>query len=216
MYRHKSWNRKERDRKKKDKKEGWFKTKGEETVIFIPATPKSELKKRYQKIVNHRNLKVRIVEKGGVTLKRMLHKPDPFPDNKCKCLVCETGGSGKCRKTGVVYRLKCETCADIYNGETARNAFTRVGEHTWQLAQESKDSVLHRHLIDKHKNDHNTPKFSAKIIKCYSSSALRRQICESVHINKTPSNKSMNSCQEWNEVLIPRLLLSEGAGGRRM
>jgi hypothetical protein len=211
MYRQKSWNREERERKKKEKKEGWFKSKGEETVIFVPATVRSELKKRCEKVVKDRGMKIRIVERGGVTLKGLLQQSDPFSDSVCDCLVCRTGGGGKCRKEGIVYQLKCDKCQDIYIGESSRNAFTRINEHIRQAANKSKDSVLHRHMLEKHSNDSSsTPEFSAKVIRSYSGSALRRQISESVFIDQLTPSTAINSRSEWNTVHLPRLTLSRG------
>ena len=109
--RQKSWNREERERKKKEKKEGWFKSKGEESIIFVPATPKSELKKRCEKVVRDRRLRIRIVERGGMTLKGILQHSDPFGTSECDCLVCRSGVVRKCRKEGIVsrivYQIKC-------------------------------------------------------------------------------------------------------------
>ena len=70
MYRKKYWNRETRDIKKREKQENWFKAKGEESVIFIPATPKSELKNRVEQTVKERKLNIRIVEKGGTPIKK--------------------------------------------------------------------------------------------------------------------------------------------------
>ena len=117
-------------------------------------------------------MKIRIVEKGGISLKRILHRSDPLSDNKCKCLICKTKG-GKCRREGVVYEIKCETCNDTYTGETARNGYTRIKEHIKQASEKSKDSVLHRHIIEKHTENESPPTFSAKIIKTYPKSTLR-------------------------------------------
>ena len=53
MYRPRDWNRQSRENMKKCKKESWFKTGGAETVIFIPNTPRSVLKKRYMEEVGN-------------------------------------------------------------------------------------------------------------------------------------------------------------------
>ena len=47
MYRPRDWNRQNREKVKKCKRESWFKTGGAENVIFIPNTPGSILKKRW-------------------------------------------------------------------------------------------------------------------------------------------------------------------------
>ena len=48
MYRPRGWRSEERARKKREKKEAWYKKGGCESVIFVPATPRSELKRRYE------------------------------------------------------------------------------------------------------------------------------------------------------------------------
>ena len=45
MYRNKAWKRKERRKDKRDKKTQWYKKGGYDTVVFVPCTPNSELKK---------------------------------------------------------------------------------------------------------------------------------------------------------------------------
>ena len=48
MYRNIEWNRESRNKKKSEKQEGWFKTRGEKSVIFIPTTHNTELKNRVE------------------------------------------------------------------------------------------------------------------------------------------------------------------------
>ena len=49
MYGHKTWKQKEREKERREKKDGWYKKGGFESVIFFPTTPKSKLKKKYEK-----------------------------------------------------------------------------------------------------------------------------------------------------------------------
>ena len=53
LYRPRDWRSVERAEEKRVKKNEWFRGKEgkNETVVFVPATPGSELKKRYQKII---------------------------------------------------------------------------------------------------------------------------------------------------------------------
>ena len=46
-YRPRDWKRGEREVKKRQREESWFRDGGAETVIFVPNTPHSELKHRY-------------------------------------------------------------------------------------------------------------------------------------------------------------------------
>ena len=49
MYRPKGWKRKEREQEKIKKKVTWYEKDGSESVIFVPATPGSQLQKEYQR-----------------------------------------------------------------------------------------------------------------------------------------------------------------------
>ena len=202
-------NREERNIKKRERKEGWFKTKGEESVIFIPATPNSELKSRVEMKVKERKMNIRIVEKGGTPIKNLLQRSKQIPKNDvCKCLICESGGKpGACRKEGAIYEIKCKECDSSYIGETGRNAYTRVNEHIHDAAEQSKHSVLHRHIEEKHNNNDVT--YSAKVIQTFPKSAMRRQIAESIHINTL--QHSINNCTEWNSHHVTQLTITRGA-----
>ncbi len=45
MYRTRTWRKIERMREKRKKREGWYRKGGYDSVIFVPATPGSELKR---------------------------------------------------------------------------------------------------------------------------------------------------------------------------
>ena len=215
IYRDKYWNREDRNKKKREKKNGaWYKNKGAESVLFIPATPKSELKKRIEQKIKDKNFKIKIVEKGGQTIKSLLtrqkQKPKE-PDKQCKCLICQSGGKpGECKQEGSIYKIKCNDCNDSYIGESGVNAYTRVNQHLEdeRNTKQHKHSVLHRHQQEKHNNNKVT--YNARVLKSYPNSALRRQIAESVYINKTPPGSRINNAQEWHICPIPSLTIDEG------
>ena len=64
----------------------------------MPATPGSELKRRYEKVIKAANVKVAVAEVPGANLKRRQQKSDPFRESKCrdvaKCMVCGDGKGG--------------------------------------------------------------------------------------------------------------------------
>ena len=70
LYRPKGWETRERAIEKQKKKISWYKTGGDDSVIFVPATPGSELQKRYAKEIKAKGLKIKVVEQAGVPLKR--------------------------------------------------------------------------------------------------------------------------------------------------
>jgi hypothetical protein len=149
-YRKSEWKAAAREKNKRSKKANWFKKGGYESVVFIPATPNSELKKMYDAIIETSGVKIRVTEKSGKTLKQILHKTNPFPNPKCsdpnQCMVCNSEeGRGNCRRENVTYTIQCNECDSKYIGETARNAFSRGMEHMKALTKKDKNSVLHRH-----------------------------------------------------------------------
>ena len=64
MYRPKMWKRVERQKERSMKKMNWFKRGGNMSVIFVPATPGSELKKRYEAAVCECRV-MKVMEKSG-------------------------------------------------------------------------------------------------------------------------------------------------------
>ena len=51
--------------------------------MFIPATPNSELAKQMEEEVKSSNLKIKIVERPGIKVKRLLQKNDPNKSGVC-------------------------------------------------------------------------------------------------------------------------------------
>ena len=58
MYRSRGWRSEER--KKREKKEAWYKKGGCENVIFLPATPRSELKRRYEEEIKNTRYSIKV------------------------------------------------------------------------------------------------------------------------------------------------------------
>ena len=91
--RHKTWNTHEREKERTAKKLNWYKKGGNKSVMFIPYTPDSTLQKMYTEEVKRAGLPIKIVEKAGVSLKRILQKSDPFATKNCgrfDCLPCSS------------------------------------------------------------------------------------------------------------------------------
>ena len=63
----------------------------------MPATPEPSLKRSLDEDVKKSGLRIRIVEKSGMSVKRVLQRSDPFKKRTCErecCFVCRTGGRG--------------------------------------------------------------------------------------------------------------------------
>ena len=151
LYRPKEWMKKERQNERRRRKGAWYKKGGNLSVIFVPATPRSELKKRYEEVVKQSDIGIRIVERSGRTLKSLVQKSDPFDDGICsdkeRCMVCRNGSrkGGRCRQECIEYEIRCEKCGDVYEGESSRNAYTRGCEHQAAYEKREKDSIMWRH-----------------------------------------------------------------------
>ena len=212
MYRPRSWKRVERAKSRRAKMSEWFKGggQGNETVIFVPATPDSELKRRYQKVITAAKVKVAVAEVPGASLKRRLQKSDPFRESKCrdrdKCMVCGEGKGGRCRSDGVTYEVRCKGCDGKYIGETSRNAFTRGREHMFDLHKKNRKSPLVLHNEEKHNNE-NAPGFEMKVTGVFGGDATKRQVQESVLIQQTKTEELINRRDEWRQVKLPRIEL---------
>ena len=62
LHRPKGWKTRERAIENQKKKISWYKTGGNDSVIFVPATPRSELQKRYAKEIKAKGLNIKVVK----------------------------------------------------------------------------------------------------------------------------------------------------------
>ena len=109
--------------------------------IFVPTTPDSRLlkmMKRAAEEIEKEGVQFKLVEVGGQTVKSALQRSNPTAAPACTkgdCACCGEGrgGGGQCHRNNVNYMVTCELCPKgdetIYIGETARNLYTRMGEH---------------------------------------------------------------------------------------
>ena len=141
LYRRREWKKKERRKEKEIKRKNWYKKGGKESIMFISATPNSELRNLLQEEINKTSFKIKVIEKSGTKLIRHLQKNDPFKTkicrNKRECMVCSGSNPGACRDTGVSYRINCLAneseegmeCKFQYTRETGKNRHTRGKKH---------------------------------------------------------------------------------------
>ena len=198
------------------------------TVLFVPRTPGGELARRIrqsetqmEQITGYR---VKIVERGGVMIKRMVVKTNPWNDGSCgrpQCLICRhENGGGDCSKRSVTYRTRCEVCHErnekkgeakemIYVGESARTGFERAEEHEADYTKAAEDSHMYKHWLTEHQTEEK-PTFSMKILKRHKS-AFVRQISEAVLIEMhSEKDTILNSKSEYNRCQLPRLNVKMG------
>ena len=76
-------------------------------------------------------IRFKIVEKGGMSIEKLLQSSNPTASGKCNkndCIVDKQGGKN-CHKSNVMYEWKCKSCYSSYIGETSRNVYSRSAEH---------------------------------------------------------------------------------------
>ena len=136
-------------------------------VIFVPFTVNSQLAKDMREketmLEKLTGYIMKVVEKTGVKLERLLHKSDPWAGQDCLrqgCLLCTTKtATGKhltqnCSARNVLYETWCQTCKERdetnatedgkdptkvivykYIGESARSCFERGNDHIYDCKQ---------------------------------------------------------------------------------
>ena len=170
------------------------------SVMFIPATPNSGLRKLYEAIIKDSKFPIKVVERSGTTIKQQLQKSNPFGVKKCSdhenCMVCRSGGRN-CRRDGVNYSLTCDNCGAVYIGETGRNAYTRGLEHDRDYKNKSKNSVLWRHTSQHHSDDDVPPTYTMRVTSIQQNDATMRQVVEGIQIQKVPADDIINNRTEW-------------------
>ena len=191
------------------------------TVLFVPKTQGGELAKRMrlaeQEIEALTGDRIKVVERAGTMLKRILSKSNPWAGGQCgreNCLVCryEEGG-GDCRRRNATYRTQCLACKakngkqSYYFGETSRTPFERGQEHENDYKKNQEDSHMVKHAQEDHPGEER-PRFSMKILRGHTS-AFVRQIHEAVLIEMNQENV-LNSKGEFNRCQLPRLGVKMG------
>ena len=63
-----------------------------------------EIQRRYQKEIKRQSFKIKVVEKAGVAIKKLLQR---------HCPLCREDGKGPCDRQSVTYDIKCAECMFI-------------------------------------------------------------------------------------------------------
>ena len=135
---------------KVSKKRGWYREDGKyDSVMLVQPTDGSELKKRIQQLARKNGVKMKVVEKAGLTVKKVLQRSNPFGKKVCgrdDCALCEWGKPGECKTRGGVYQLRCKQDDRKYRGQTGRSVYERVKEEVRDWRGRSEKSPLWRKL----------------------------------------------------------------------
>ena len=177
-----------------------------ESVMFIQATKGSELKNVVQRLAKKNKVKLRVVERAGLTMKKVLQRSDPYEKKKCgrtDCVVCECGRPGLCRNRGCGYQLMCKEDWKKYKGQTGRSVYERVGEEVRDWRNRDVKSPLWRHSQEYHQGG--VFELEVKVTDKSFGMPSRRMITESVMIEQLDENETMNSKQEWTYVKLNKV-----------
>ena len=208
MYRTKEWERTERRLNKQSKNKNWYKKGDNEAVIFVPSTPESKLTKLYKQTIQESKLNIKVVEKGGNKVKNILQRNDILSSKKCDskdCFVCKSNTGINCRTSAITYKIKCKSqgCTYVYNGQTAKNGFSRGQEHIREYNNRVDSSVLWTHCQKAHSGEEQD--FEMSVVDQCRHDPTKRQILEAIRINRCDPSKRMNDRMEWNYLTLPRM-----------
>jgi hypothetical protein len=201
LYRPKTYQRETREKEKKNKQRNWYGKGGDETVMFVDATPGSVLAKKFRDTLTSCGLKIRVVERTGDSIKSLLTKSDPFRTKTCdptSCIVCSAFPKISCKTRDCVYKITCKGCGEFYIGETSRSIGQRYAEHCVQQRNQSSSSVFAPHFKTKHGS--NQQDLELKVLKSCPGDPMLRQVTEAVHI--AIEKPSLNTKQEWRRRIM--------------
>ena len=203
IYRPGDFNKKSRAIGKIRSKQEWY-GKSNDAVLFVQATPGEQLRKKVQDIVKTHKMKIKVVEKGGHSIKSCLQRSDVDPTVVCgmSCAVCETGGRN-CSIESVGYKVTCLECEEggektVMHGETGRCARVRCNEHRRDLIGKKKSSNLWEHCQRVHNG--RIVDFKYEVTRCFMNDPMSRQLDEARRIfREAESGQStmMNDKNEW-------------------
>ena len=213
LHRPKDWNVAQRKKQKARKQRNWATKGGFIAPIIIPSTPNSELLNILKEVAKSEaepGLKFRVVERGGVPVKRQVQNANPTGQMGCQSIDCPAchwgrGQGGNCRRSNVSYEFCCNLCPEndkhVYIGETARNLYSRGKEHVANLGSGNKESFMKKHQIEKHNGVE--AEFSAKVTGSFRD-CLTRQVSEGVQIRRSNCTV-LNSKSEWHQPALWRV-----------
>ncbi len=184
-------------------KEGLGDRRQPATIIFVRRSPEgalaSALRRKEEEINKTLKKKVKVIERNGPQLQRLLVRSDPWSGGDCgrtDCVVCQVEGDNRvdCRVTNCTYRTSCKLCEQegsrsSYIGETSRSVKERMGEHAGDARKDDEGSHIAAHLRERHHREwtelgeekEGWNHFKVEVLKTHTTS-FRRQLHEAVMI----------------------------------
>ena len=186
-------------------------------------TPGGELVRRLrqleQRLSEVTGWRVKIVERGGTTIKQVLPNTNPWAGAVCgksDCVSCRSNKPVKdCSKRSILYQNQCLTCSEessttkVYIGESSRSLYERAAEHHSAFRGKKEDNHMYKHCELEHKGRDDI-KFEFSILGTYRD-ALSRQIAEAVRVRRMGAS-AINSKGIYNRCTLPRLVVEDSGG----
>ena len=211
LNRPREYMRLERRKAKKEKKKSWSTKGGYLAPVIVPSTPGGLLAKMLRDIAEKEacGLKLKVIERGGRTVEKLLSRSNPTASDSCgrpDCVGCnQPGGMRNCSKPGILYYYTCQedNCMYKYIGESSNNFYTRSKQHLSSYNSKTisgkESSFIFKHQAEHHNGQ--PPNMKMSVIKSFKD-PLSRQITESVHIFRTEQETDfnlMNTKAEWHQ-----------------
>ena len=215
LYRPRSYQRADRQRKKLLTPTSWYRPA--DSVIFVPATPQAKLAKEIQKVVTEEasriGMTVKVVESGGTSMRQHLVRLDLtgciYSED---CVLCKSGAPGASHTwNGVHYSGVCLLCENNgivakYDGESGRNGYNRTKQHLVDISNKETKNAFAKHLHLHHPDnvgDTNAFRFKSEqtFKKC-----LERQVKEGMAIHYSNADIIMNSKSEYHQPATTRVV----------
>ena len=220
LFRPRAWQLDARQRKKLLAKSAWFRPA--DSVMRVPCTPGALLVTQVRKVVEEESkrlgLRIKVQEGAGVSLRRSLTTTDlkagePCPQGDCPlCLTGEGKGGLHHHRSGAVYQGECLLCGDLvakYWGESGDSAYCRALQHQKSIANREEKNAFAKHLLIHHPNQQGKQDaFKFSLLEVHKK-PLPRLVSESCYIYNNEADHLMNSKAEWNQPLVPRVVVSQ-------
>jgi hypothetical protein len=220
LFRPREWRQEERRRKKMVRKAAWYRPA--DCIAFYPATPKGELAREIGAVLEEEgarlNMKLRVVETGGVSLARQLVQPDLRAGEPCGrpgCVLDQLSGGagGPHNRSSALYCGTCNLCEEAgikseYWGETGRSGYHRTLQHREEVAKRVPSNAFAKHLSNEHPEDQgDINNFTIKVVSTFGKS-LTREKSEAVKIQSSTADHLLNSKSEHKQPALHRVRMS--------
>ena len=172
------------------------------TILKLPYISESFSQFVISFIRSH-TLPIRVVFTPGTKLRNLFCKSRPYDSTHChitNCLICPlmTHPTLDCTVKGVVYKIVCKLCNEIYVGETARPCRERFKEH--RLAAKSPNIYPNEAIAAHYQSQHNgePPDLEFDILATGLDQPVRRKVMEAIHIKSL--KPSINKRDEGDKI----------------